>query len=79
MFSPETIALLIAVISSWQVIAITIVIVLYFLLVTYVARLYRRPRAMSARPSKPHKKEKAAPAPAETPEAAADDELGLES
>jgi hypothetical protein len=79
MFSPETIALLIEVISSWQVIAVTIVIVLYFLLVTYVARLYHRPRSISAFSAKPHKKEKAAPPPAETPETTDDEELGLES
>jgi hypothetical protein len=79
MFSPDIIALLITVISSWQVIAVTIVIVLYFFLVTYVARLYHRPHSISASPSKPHKKDKAAPPPAETPEATDDDELGLES
>ncbi|MDR0624036.1 MAG: hypothetical protein LBG10_06345 [Treponema sp.] len=82
MFSKDMTALLIRVISSWQVIAVTVVFILYTFLVSYVARLYRRPRPMSMLPSRPKaKKTKAAGAPesgeAESAEDAGD-ELGLE-
>jgi hypothetical protein len=83
MFSKEMMVLLIRVIGSWQVIAVTIVFILYVFLVSYVARLYRRPRPMSMFSSK-LKAKKAKPAPktpesggAEPPEDAGD-ELGLE-
>ncbi len=39
--------LLVQVITSWQVIFITVVLILYFFLVFYVARLYRKPPAPS--------------------------------
>jgi hypothetical protein len=81
MVSKELIALLVEVISSWQVIVITIVIFLYFSLVSYVARLYRRPRFSSMFPAKPKsEKQKASRAESESAEAdeSADDELGLE-
>jgi len=58
MFSQELKELLIQVIQSWQVIAVTIALVFYMYLVGYVARSYRRPRSVSK--SKP---KKAKPAP----------------
>jgi len=43
MFTDELRKVLIQVISSWQVLAVTIVLVLYVFLVNFVARIYRRP------------------------------------
>jgi hypothetical protein len=43
MFSGELISLLKQVISSWQVIAVSVALVLYIFLVSYVARTYKRP------------------------------------
>jgi hypothetical protein len=83
MSSKEMIALIIQVISSWQVIAVTVVVFLYFYLVSYVARLYHRSNFSSLFSSKPKsKKHKSAPAEPE-PEIegggeSSDDELGLE-
>ena len=50
--------LLVQVITSWQVIFITVVLILYFFLVFYVARLYRKPRTPSlfSTPRSPAKK-----------------------
>ena len=49
--------LLAQVITSWQVLVVTIVVILYFSLVSYVADLYRRPRSprmpKSERPKRP--------------------------
>jgi hypothetical protein len=84
MASKELISLLIQVISSWQVIVVTVVIFLYFYLVSYVARLYHRTNFSSMFPAK-SKFKKPKPAPAEPAaeaedeeEASGDDELGLE-
>lgn len=78
--SKELIGLLLQVLKSWQVIAITIAIVLYISLVSYVARAYHRPRAVSK--SKPKKKKAEAALAAGPEEAAAgsdtNEELGLE-
>ncbi|MDR1239541.1 MAG: hypothetical protein LBK27_05470 [Treponema sp.] len=81
MVTKDLIALLIKVIISWQVIAVTVVVFLYFYLVSYVARLYRRSRFSSMFPPKPNfKKHKAAPVEPESAEgeSGSDDELGLE-
>jgi len=59
MFSQEFTELLIQVIQSWQVIAVTIALVLFINLVGYVARSYRRPRSVSK--SKPKKVKPAPP------------------
>jgi len=40
-------SLLIQVITSWQVIAITVGLIMYMTLVFYVARIYHRPRSSS--------------------------------
>jgi hypothetical protein len=81
MFSKEVIALLIDVVTSWQVIAVTIGVFLYMSLVVYVAKTYHRPRAISLSPSKlkKKKKEEAAPPAGEADsEDEINDELGLE-
>ena len=67
--------MLIQVISSWQVLAVTLVLVIYFSIVNYVARVYlRSPRRSSKKPrrSKVRAEAPAAPGPSET------DDLGLE-
>jgi hypothetical protein len=80
MFSKEMLALLLQVISSWQVIAVTVVVLVYMSLVSYVARIHHRPHSISK--NKP-KKEKAAIAvagPEEVTGSGSDtnEELGLE-
>jgi hypothetical protein len=42
MFSSEVRRLLVQVITSWQVIAVTVVLVIYIFIVNYVARIYNR-------------------------------------
>ncbi|GHV47952.1 hypothetical protein AGMMS50268_21600 [Spirochaetia bacterium] len=78
MVSDELKRLLIQVITSWQVIAVTVVLVLYFLLLFYAARTYRRRRS-SATPTTKASKSKA-PAPIGEPDVVTtdDDDLGLE-
>jgi hypothetical protein len=69
------------VISSWQVIAVTVVIIFYISLVTFVARTYRRPYVASVFKSKHKKKKPEAPVPVvsdDDTEDAINDELGLE-
>ena len=72
-------SLLTQVITSWQVIVVTIALVLYLSIVFYAARTYRRPRIV---PKIKKKKQKAQPAPAGPEEVASgsnsNDELGLE-
>ena len=69
--------LLIDVIMSWQVIAVTIAIVIYLSLVFYVAKAYRRPRVKSVKVRM--KKYQPAAGPEETGEGEnSNDELGLE-
>jgi len=65
MFSKELSELLIQVIKSWQVIAVTVALVLYMYLVSYAARRYHRPRSVSK--SKPQKV-KTEPPKTEAPE-----------
>lgn len=53
MFSQELKNLLPQILRSWQVIAVTVVLILYIFLVGYVAKIYRRPRLVSkSRPQK---------------------------
>jgi hypothetical protein len=80
-FSKEVIDLLLQVLKSWQVIAVTIAIILYMSLVSYVARTHHRPRASKAKAKTKTKKQKAAPAGPEEVAGSGDDvnnELGLE-
>ncbi|MDR2184391.1 MAG: hypothetical protein LBO80_01800 [Treponema sp.] len=72
--SKELFDLLIQVIKSWQVLAVTGALLLYIFLVSYVARLHHRPRESF----KKAKKIKAAPEAEAAPEEASDDELDLE-
>ena len=59
MFSEELKELLIQVIKSWQVIAVSIVLVLYISLVNYAARAHKKPAFVSKlKPKKKEKKEK---------------------
>jgi hypothetical protein len=80
MFSKEIREMLIRVISSWQVIAASVVVILYFFLVSYVARLNHR-RAPPRNANAP-KNKKAASASAQEIVSDGDidtnDELGLE-
>jgi len=63
MFSMELKELLPQIITSWQVIVISIALVLYMWLVNYVARTYHRPRFISK--SKPKRKKAEAAPPVE--------------
>jgi len=66
MFSKELSELLIQVIKSWQVIAVTIVLVFFMYLVSYAARRYHRPHTVSK--SKPKKVKPPPPAKEENKE-----------
>ena len=79
-FSKEVLDLLKQVITSWQVIAVTVVLVLYFYIVFYAARSYRRPRAKKVKIKKQKiKKGEPAAGPVEAASASnTNDELGLE-
>jgi len=69
MFNVEIKKLLVQVISSWQVLAVTGVLVVYISLVNYVARLYHRhhrpivmPRIKKLKPGKPIEQGASSPA-----------------
>ena len=79
MFPGGTVELLKQVISSWQVIFITIALILFLQIVFYAARSYHRPREKKIKV----KIKKSKPEPAQGPEEAesgsnSNDELGLE-
>ena len=80
MFSKEVLELLKEVISSWQVIAITIALILYLNIVFYVSRAYHRPRVKLSERIKFKKKAKAEAPAGDVEEAESDsnDDLGLE-
>jgi hypothetical protein len=78
MFSKEVFHLLVQVIKSWQVIAVTIAIVLYMSLVSYVARAYHRPRAVSKSKTKKNKAEAAGPEEVTASGSSTNEALGLE-
>ena len=71
MFSEEIRNLIVEVIKSWQVLTVTVVLILYFFLVNYVSRLRRRKRPPLPMPGE----KKAKPAVIEPSD---DDDLGLE-
>ena len=71
MFSSEIKQLLIQVISSWQVIAVTVVLIIYISIVNYVARIRRNPRRSSASMPKDKKKKSDKPVHSDS------DDLGL--
>jgi len=77
MFSEELINLLLQVIKSWQVIAVTIALVLYMSMVNYVLRSHHRPASVSR--TKPKKKEKKEKPKKEKPKESEDeDEIPIE-
>ena len=71
-------ALLVQVIISWQVLAVTIVVILYFYLVSYVADLNRRAKAPSI-PKPPKMKRIRRKKQTENEEEIEDDSLGLDN
>jgi len=73
MFTEEVIAMLKEVIFSWQVLAVTVVIVLYLNIVFYTAKSYHRPKAKPPEKVKAAKK-KAEPGPALPDAGKAEDE-----
>ena len=59
MFSAEFRSLILQVLTSWQVIAVTVVVIFYIFIVRYVARLYnKRPRKAAPLPKKKAEKVK---------------------
>ncbi|MCL2127495.1 MAG: hypothetical protein FWH38_04515 [Treponema sp.] len=82
MFSADMIKIAFSVLKSWQVLAITVSLILYICLVNYVARTYRRPHSVSkSRPKKSAVKAaaQAAAGPSEaTDKANTNEALGLE-
>jgi len=75
--SKELVPLLIQVVSSWQVITVTIAVILYFSLVLFVARTSGRSRYATSIASRSKAKKKKTTAAA-TPQESINDELGLE-
>lgn len=75
MFHKEMLGLIVQVMQSWQVLIITIALILYMCLVNYVARTYHRPHFVSK--SKPKKAAKKAVAAAMPEQVESDDEDAL--
>jgi hypothetical protein len=73
--SKELIEMLIQVIKSWQVLAVTGVLVVYFFLVSSVTRGHKRPRSVAR--TTPASKGKAVPVGEPDVETTDDDDLGL--
>ena len=73
-------SLLAQVITSWQVIAVTVVLVAYLFLVFHAARSYRRPRLVPKEKKVRRKKAAAPDGPEEVASSGSsvNDELGLE-
>ena len=80
MFSKEFFELLTEILKSWQVIVITVVLIIYMYIVSYVSRTHRRPMAVKKeKMSKKQKQAELASGPEETESAAdSNEELGLE-
>ena len=74
MFTKEMFSFLFKVITSWQIIFIAVALIIYFFLVSYVARLYHPRRSGLSFSSKPKKEKTVA---AELPEGGDDEDLGL--
>jgi type VI protein secretion system component VasK len=56
--SEELKALIVQVLTSWQVLAVTIGIIIYIFIVTSVAKLYRSARPKKPKTNKPQKEKK---------------------
>jgi hypothetical protein len=78
MFSKELWDFLIKVLTSWQIILVTVVLILYFTLVSYVARLYHSSSSDFSFDSKPKKAKKEKVPVEAVPEGNDDDDLGIE-
>jgi len=63
MFTEELRNLLFQVVKSWQVIAVSIVLIFYMSLVSYAARAHHKPASVSRTKPKKQKKPKAAAKP----------------
>ena len=81
MFQGGVVELLIQVVSSWQVIVVTLAFILFVFIVNYAARSYHRPRSIK-KPSFLKKKPKPAEGGADKKSPSSpknsNDELGLE-
>ena len=79
MFSGSMFDLAIQIITTWQVIAVTVAIVLYIFLINYVSQGYHRPRFVSkSKAKKAVKSDKKAKIPKKSQDEKIDEELGLE-
>ena len=78
MFQGNVASLLLLVVQSWQVIVITIALVLYMALVNYVARTYHQPRFVSMLKPRRKKTNSKAAGPEMTEDSNPNDALGLE-
>jgi hypothetical protein len=78
MFSKEMIDFLIKVITSWEIIVVTVALILFFTLVSYVARVYHPSHFSFDSKPKKVKKEKAPAESAVVPEGNDDDDLGID-
>jgi flagellar biosynthesis/type III secretory pathway M-ring protein FliF/YscJ len=79
MSSKETGELIFGVITSWQVIVVTVVLVSYVFLVSSVSRLSRKKGAKKIASTRPRKMRGSAPMPsADEATREGEDELGLE-
>jgi predicted cobalt transporter CbtA len=77
-FSSELFRLIKQVVFSWQVIGVTVVLIVYLTLVFYVARLYHKPKRYGfSSPKKSGKKAETAPA-APVQVTGDEEDLGLE-
>jgi hypothetical protein len=71
--------LLLQLLNTWQVIAVTVAIALYISLINYVARTHHRPRFVSkSKPVKAKKQPAAKPEKKKPTKADTNDELGIE-
>ncbi|MFQ3547427.1 MAG: hypothetical protein SNJ56_03745 [Termitinemataceae bacterium] len=59
----EVVHLLVQVITSWEVLGVTVVLIVYMFLVFYVSRLYHRPRSFDLLEKKSPKQKKPAAEP----------------
>jgi len=78
MFSGEIRRMLVQVITSWQVIAVTVVLVIYISVVNYVARIYNPGSRGSHIPLLPKAKKKKGKSEAPVPPATDELDLGEE-
>ena len=82
MFSSEFFGLLKQILVSWQVIAVTVGLVIYIYIVSYVSKTYHRPRVKKEKVKKPKKAEPVIQQEGfqeeESGGSSSNDELGLE-